>query len=66
MSTVQHLTDSDDFSARFNAIITALRADRQYRYMHLHFIREGKSSLSLRLKGPFLYTGDVLFHMEWY
>ena len=41
MSTLQLQTDSDDFSARFYAIVTALRADRNDHFMLLHKIREG-------------------------
>merc|ERR1711935_1254642 len=33
MTTLQLLTDSDDYSARFFAIVTALRADRADRFM---------------------------------
>ena len=41
MSTLKLITDSDDFSARFFAIVTALRSDRQDRFMMLHKIKEG-------------------------
>ena len=41
MSTVQVLTDSCDWAARFNAVLVALREEQPQRYMHLHFIREG-------------------------
>ena len=41
MSTVQVLTDSCDWAARFNAVLVALRDEHPQRYMHLHFIREG-------------------------
>jgi protein transport protein SEC24 len=40
MATLAILADNSDFSSRVNAIVVALRQDR-FRYMHLHFIKEG-------------------------
>ena len=41
MSTLSIQAESCDWTARFSAIIDALRADHSERHMHLHFIREG-------------------------
>ena len=41
MSNLKLLTDTDDFAARFFAIVTALRSERTDRHMMLHKIKEG-------------------------
>eukprot|EP00606_Chrysophyceae_sp_TOSAG23-5_P000988 GSChrysophyteH2.ASY1.ANO1.1642.1 assembled CDS len=61
MSTLQLQTDNDDFSARFYAIVTALRADRQDRFMLLHKIREG-DGYAEAFFGRFLVEDRANFH----